>query len=62
MATFQYVQPTDEQKAQMQIFRDKFEALYKEVEALPKGRGVSLALTKLEEANMWLNKGLTNND
>jgi chaperonin GroEL len=29
MATFQYVQPTDEQKEVMQKFRDKYEALYK---------------------------------
>jgi hypothetical protein len=62
MVTLQYVQPTEKQKAQMQEFRDKFEALYKEVEALPKSRGTSLALTKLEESNMWLNKALTNND
>lgn len=59
--TLQYVQPTDEQKATMQEFRDKMEALYKEIEALPKNRGTALALTKLEESAMWLNKGITNN-
>lgn len=62
MSTLQYVQPTDEQKAQMQNFRDKMQALYTEIKGLPSSRGVSLALTKLEESAMWLNKALTNND
>jgi len=62
MSTLQYVQPTDEQKATMQKFRDKYEALYKEVQQLPVGRGLSLALTKLEESAMWLNKSITKND
>lgn len=62
MATLQYVQPTEEQKATMQQFRDKYEALYTEVKSLPSTRGLSLALTKLEESAMWLNKSLTNND
>lgn len=61
MSTFQYVSPTEEQKTTMQKFRDKYEALYKELEQLPKGRGLSLALTKLEESSMWLNKSITNN-
>lgn len=61
MTTLQYVQPTEEQKAKMQEFRDKMETLYREVEALPKNRGIALALTKLEEAAMWLNKGITEN-
>lgn len=59
---FQYVQPSEEQKAQMQVFRDKYEALGKELELLPKSRGMSLAITKLEESAMWLNKALTKND
>lgn len=62
MSTLQYVQPTEEQIAQMQNFRDKMEALYVEIKSLPPSRGVSLALTKLEECAMWLNKGITNND
>lgn len=60
--TFQYVQPTEEQKAQMQLFRDKFEVLYKEIKELPASRGLSLTLTKLEEATFWLNKSITKND
>lgn len=50
----------------MQNFRDKYQALYKEIEALqaevPKSRDFSLALTKLEESAMWLNKYITKND
>ena len=61
MSTFQYVQPTDEQKATMQKFRDKYEALATEVKGLPASRGLSLALTKLEESAFWLNKAITQN-
>lgn len=61
--TFQYVQPTEEMIAQMQNFRDKYEALYREIESsVIFGRGKSTALTKLEESAMWLNKGITQND
>lgn len=62
MSTFQYVQPSEEQKVQMQTFRDKYEALSGELKALPTSRGLSLALTKLEESAFWLNKSLTQND
>lgn len=60
--TFQYVQPTEEQKAVMQTWRDKFEALANEMAQLPSSRGLSLALTKLEESAFWLNKACTGND
>lgn len=60
--TLQYKQPTEEQIATMQNFRDKFEPLYREMEQLPKSRGLSLALTKLEESAMWLNKSISEND
>jgi hypothetical protein len=62
MPTLQYVAPTDEQKALMQTFRDKYEVLYNEVKALPASRGLSLALTNLEQSAMWLNKSITQND
>lgn len=62
MATFQYVQPTDEQKEIMQKFRDKYQDLYEEIHALGQGRGFSLAATKLEESAFWLNKAITKND
>jgi len=64
MATFQYVKPTEEQLQKMQEFRDKYEKLAQEVRASfeEPSRGLSLALTKLEESAMWLNKALTKND
>ena len=62
MTTFQYVLPTDEQKETMQNFRDKYEALANELKELPSSRGLSLALTKLEESSFWLNKSITKND
>lgn len=62
MSTFQYVQPTDEQKALMQVYRDKYQALHEELKTLPASRGMSLALTHLEESAMWLNKAITKND
>ena len=62
MSTLQYVQPTEEQKEVMQGFRDKYEALYREVQALTPSRGLSLALTNLEQSAMWLNKAITGND
>lgn len=60
--SFQYIQPTDEQKATMQKFRDLYEALSKELSELPSSRGLSLAKTKLEESAFWLNKSITKND
>lgn len=60
--SFQYVQPTEEQKATMQKFRDKYEALAEEVRQLAPSRGLSLAITKLEESAFWLNKSITQND
>jgi hypothetical protein len=62
MPSFQYVQPTDEQKAIMQQFRDKYQALADELAALPASRGLSLALTNLEQSAFWLNKAITKND
>ena len=62
MTTLQYVQPTEEQKLEMQSFRDKFEVLFTELKARPASRGMSLCLTKFEESAIWLNKAITNND
>jgi len=60
---FNYVQPTEEQKERMQIFRDKFAALCTDIiDTVPNGRGRSVAFTKLEEASFWLNKAITLND
>jgi len=62
MPTMQYVQPTEEQKAMMQRFRDLYQALYDEVSKVEKSRGQSLALTNLEQSALWLNKAITKND
>lgn len=60
--SFQYIQPTEEQKQKMQLFRDRFELLAKDIELLiPESRGRSLAITKLEESAFWLNKAITHN-
>lgn len=62
MSKFNYVQPTDEEKALMQIYRDKFQALYDEMNSHGiTNRGMSIANTKLEESSMWLNRAITNN-
>jgi len=60
--SMQYIQPTDEQKAVMQLFRDKYETLMTEISELEPSRGLSLAKTKLEESAFWLNKSITKND
>ena len=61
--TFQYVQPSEAQKEMMQSFRDKYTELYNSIVAsVEESRGTSLALTKLEESAMWLNKAITKND
>lgn len=60
--TFDYVQPTEEQIEAMQVLRKAYAELYTKVEALEPSRGRSLALTKLEESNMWVNKAITHND
>lgn len=60
--SFQYIQPTEEQKELMQGFRDRFEELSSDIKIIGPSRGVSLALTKLEEASFWLNKAITKND
>ncbi len=62
MPSFQFVAPTDEQKELMQNFRDKYQALHDEISQLPASRGLSLAITNLEQSAFWLNKSITNND
>lgn len=60
--TFSFVEATQEQKELMNEFREKFQVLYDEIqEKVPNSRGKSTSLTNLEQASMWLNKGITNN-
>jgi hypothetical protein len=60
--SFQYIAASDEQREIMQKFRDLYESLSEEIKTLPISRGVSLALTNLEQSSFWLNKAITNND
>lgn len=47
----------------MQEFRDKYETLANELKTkIEASRGLSLAVTKLEESAFWLNKAITKND
>ena len=60
---FQYIPVSEEQKEIMQVFRDRYEALANELkEKVASSRGLSLAITKLEESAFWLNKSITKND
>ena len=58
-STMQYLAPTPEQKAKMGEVRAAYTALMGTLDALPKSRYQSLALTALEESAMWANKGIT---
>lgn len=60
-ATLAFVEPTPEQKTKMKYFRDKMGEVLLELQEMTPNRGISMAMTKLEEASMWLNKGITNN-
>lgn len=56
---FSYVKYDDDIAIDQQGFRAAFELVEKQIEhSLPEGRAKSLALTKLEEAYMWIGKGL----
>jgi len=61
--SYQYIKPSEEQIAQMQVFRDAFSQLHADIEKyVPASRGRSSCFTKLEEASFWLNKAITKND
>jgi hypothetical protein len=60
--TFQYVAPTQDQLILMEQFRAEYQVLCNNLQKLAPSRGLSLALTKLEESAMWLNKSITKND
>ncbi len=61
--TFQHIQPTEEKIRLMEEFRRKFESLASEIKlTVIESRERSLAITKLEEASFWLNKGITHNE
>lgn len=58
MSRFDYVK-YDEKSASLQaLFKIAFDNLASAIEGLSKGRAQSLAITKLEEAYMWVGKAL----
>jgi len=59
--TFNYVPVDEEKQALMNAYRLVYQNLYDSLQVLPKNRGLSIALTKLEESNMWVNKSITEN-
>ena len=66
MPSFQYIQPTEEQKNKMQHYRERFQTLVndilKEEESTLSDRSMNKSIEKLEEAAFWLNKSITHND
>jgi hypothetical protein len=55
---FDYVKYDEQAQGQQAFFKSKFQELDQCVESLEPGRAKSLALTKLEEAYMWVGKAL----
>jgi len=59
-STFQYLQPTDEQKAAMQRVRDAAQVYGDLLEAeLPAGPDKTYLMRKLREVAMWANIAIT---
>lgn len=54
-----YTKLTDNQADKIETLRIKFSDLYDALEELTPSRESSLALTKLEEAQMWANKSIS---
>lgn len=61
--TFEYHQPTDEQKEDMQLVRDRFAGLAAYLDAnLPVSADKTYVLRKLRECAMWANVCITRHD
>ncbi len=59
-STFQYLKPTDEQAAEMQIVRDATRSYADVLErTLPDGADKTYILRKLRELAMWTNVAIT---
>lgn len=58
MSRFDYIKYDELSQDQQRILKDKFEALELEIDLLPLGRGKATAITKLEEAYMWVGKAI----
>lgn len=55
---FEYQAPTSESIVVIQNFRETCSNLHNLILGLPESRERSLAITKLEETSMWLNKAI----
>ena len=55
---FEYQRPTLEMVEQITLVREGCKALHDILLSLPPCRERSLAITKLEECSMWMNKGI----
>lgn len=55
---FEYHVPTPEMVQQITQVRESCKALHSVLLSLPSCRERSVAITKLEEASMWANKGI----
>lgn len=61
-STFQYLQPTEDQKADMQRLRDASENYAKEIiGVVPNGPDKTYILRRLREVAMWVNIAITRN-
>lgn len=58
MGRFDYVQYDEKSQQQQQNFKDAFTDIDTLMDLIPEGRAKSLALTKLEEAYMWVGKAI----
>lgn len=54
--SFDYVKYDHDSQEKQSDFKFRFEQLEEQVKRHPKGRAQALALTKLEEAYMWVGK------
>lgn len=58
MSRLDYVKYDDKTAAMQAAVKMAYEGLIGALEAMPPGRAMSLALTKLEESYMWVGKAL----
>lgn len=60
MSVFEHKIPTVEQRIGLRVVKERYERLYEDIEYYaPPSRYRSIALTKLEELAMWVNKAIT---
>lgn len=59
MNPFEYVKPTEQSVKEIQVLRERCSSLHDYIlGSLPASRERSLAITKLEETSMWINKAV----